>query len=119
MFLVHKLIRCSRKGLGEQASEKVTPDSQKSTAQQAKEGVTGLGDRAASAVQPGTLHSSSLSHAASTNKSSEGNKSATQKLGDSTRSGSDESKGVLAQAQESLGNAAASVQDAISGQQKK
>ncbi|KAF2689356.1 hypothetical protein K458DRAFT_413644 [Lentithecium fluviatile CBS 122367] len=94
-----------RKGLGDQAKEKVTPDSQKSTLEQAKEGVTGLGDRAAGAVQP------------------EGNKSATQKLGDTTRSGGDDAsaqgKGVLAQAQESIGNAAASVQDAISGNQKK
>jgi hypothetical protein len=43
-----------RKGLGEQASEKLTPDSQKSTLDKATEGVTGLGDRAAAAVQPGS-----------------------------------------------------------------
>jgi hypothetical protein len=61
-----------RKGLGEQASEKskrlqphsplhsctnilaVTPDSSKSTTQKASENVSGLGDKAASAVQPGT-----------------------------------------------------------------
>ena len=42
-----------RKGFGEQAQEKITPDSQKSTLEQAKEGVTGLGDRAAGAIQPG------------------------------------------------------------------
>lgn len=42
-----------RKGLSEQAQEKVTPDSQKSTFEQAKEGVTGLGDRATGAIQPG------------------------------------------------------------------
>lgn len=42
-----------RKGLGEQAQEKITPDSQKSTLEQAKEGVTSLGDRAAGAIQPG------------------------------------------------------------------
>jgi hypothetical protein len=60
-----------RKGLGEQASEKskhastngaanhdangstVTPDSQKSTTEKAGETVSGLGDKAASAVQPG------------------------------------------------------------------
>jgi len=36
-----------------QASEKMTPDSQKSTLDQAKETVTGAGDRMASAAQPG------------------------------------------------------------------
>lgn len=48
----------------------------------------------------------------------EGNKSATQKAGDATRGGSDEGKGVLANAQESLGNAAQSVQDTLSGNKK-
>jgi len=90
-----------RKGLGEQAQEKITPDSQKSTLDQAKEGVTGLTDRAAGAVQP------------------EGNKSTTQKLGDSTRSGGDdaqnEGKGILASAQETVGNAAQSVTDTFQG----
>lgn len=50
------LTRCSRKGLGEQAKEKVTPDSQKSTLDKATESVTGLGDKAASAVQPGMFY---------------------------------------------------------------
>jgi hypothetical protein len=44
-----------RKGLGDQVQEKVTPDSQKSTLDQAKEGVSGTYDRAAGAVQPGKL----------------------------------------------------------------
>ncbi|KAF2177203.1 hypothetical protein K469DRAFT_379398 [Zopfia rhizophila CBS 207.26] len=90
-----------RKGLGDQAKEKVTPDSQKSTLDQAKEGATGIYDRAAGAVQP------------------EGDKSTSQKLGDSTRSGTDDAsnqgKGVLASAQETLGNAAQSVSDTLSG----
>ncbi|ORY00373.1 heat shock protein 9/12-domain-containing protein [Clohesyomyces aquaticus] len=94
-----------RKGLGDQAKEKVTPDSQKSTLDQAKEGASGVYDRAAGAVQP------------------EGNKSATQKLGDSTRSGGDkasnEGGGVLASAQETVGNAAQSVSDTLSGATKK
>jgi hypothetical protein len=118
------LTACSRKGLGEQVSEKVTPDSQKSTTQKASEGVSGLGDRVAGAVQPGTFYLHPSLHSSSTNTFIiEGNKSATQKLGDSTRSGGDDAsaqgKGVLAQAQETLGNAAQSVQDAVSGQQKK
>jgi hypothetical protein len=65
-----------RKGLGEQAQEKrtltsphlltsehyanfppVTPQSQKSTGDKVGESVTGLGDKAASAVQPGTSSS--------------------------------------------------------------
>ena len=45
-------------------------------------------------------------------------KSATQKVGDSTRGGADQGKGVLGQAQESLGNAAQAVQDTISGNKK-
>ncbi|KAF2794094.1 chaperone/heat shock protein-like protein Hsp12 [Melanomma pulvis-pyrius CBS 109.77] len=94
-----------RKGFGEQAKEKVTPDSQKSTLDQATETITGLGDRAAGAVQP------------------QGDKSATQKLGDSTRSGTDDAsnqgQGILADAQNVLGNAAQSVSDTLSGTTKK
>lgn len=44
-----------RKDLGEQAKEKITPDSQKSTLDKASESVTGAGDKLASAVQPGKL----------------------------------------------------------------
>ena len=44
----------SRKGLGDQVQEKVTPDSQKSTIDKASETASGAYDRAASAVQPGT-----------------------------------------------------------------
>ncbi|KAF2258247.1 chaperone/heat shock protein-like protein Hsp12 [Lojkania enalia] len=94
-----------RKGLGDQVQEKVTPDSQKSTLDQAKEGITGAYDRAAGSFQP------------------EENKSATQKLGDATRSGSDnasnQGKGVLQSAQDTLSDAAQSVQDTISGNNKK
>ncbi|KAF2131184.1 hypothetical protein P153DRAFT_287507 [Dothidotthia symphoricarpi CBS 119687] len=94
-----------RKGLGEQAQEKITPDSQKSTMDKAGESLSGAGDRVASAVQP------------------EGQKSTSQKVGDTTRSGTDdaskEGKGMLASAQEGLGNAANSVSDTLSGAQKK
>ena len=43
----------SRKGLGDQVQEKVTPDSQKSTLDKASETASGAYDRAAGAVQPG------------------------------------------------------------------
>ncbi|RDW92306.1 chaperone shock protein Hsp12-like protein [Coleophoma crateriformis] len=81
-----------RKGLGDQVSEKVTPDSQKTYTQKASETVTGLGDKVAGAVQP------------------EGEKSATQKMGDATRSGGDDAQaqgqGILASAQQTVGDAA-------------
>ncbi|KAF2036416.1 hypothetical protein EK21DRAFT_106518 [Setomelanomma holmii] len=96
-----------RKGLGEQASEKITPDSQKSTLDKAGETASGLGDKAASAVQP------------------EGNKSTTQKLGDSTRSGGDKAQneggGILDSAQQGLSNAGQAVTDTFNsatGQKK-
>lgn len=44
---------CSRKGVGEQVSEKITPDSTKSTGDKARENVSGLADKAAGAVQGG------------------------------------------------------------------
>jgi hypothetical protein len=44
-----------RKGVTDQAQEKLTPDSQKSGLDQAKEKVTGAYDTAAGAVQPGTV----------------------------------------------------------------
>ncbi|KAF2116691.1 chaperone/heat shock protein-like protein Hsp12 [Lophiotrema nucula] len=94
-----------RKGLGDQAKEKATPDSQKSTLDQAKEGASGAYDRAASAVQP------------------EENKSTSQKAGDTFRSGSDDasenSKGFVAQAQDSLNSAGQAISDTLSGNQKK
>ncbi|KAF1962880.1 heat shock protein 9/12 [Byssothecium circinans] len=54
-----------RKDLGDKAQEKVTPDSQKSTLDKAKESITGAGDKAAGSAQP------------------DSNKSATQKVSDS------------------------------------
>lgn len=41
-----------RKGVGEQVSEKVTPDSQKSTTTKIGENVSGGADKIAGAVQP-------------------------------------------------------------------
>merc|ERR1711939_721624 len=58
-------------GFGEQAQEKLTPQSQKSTGQVIGENLTGAGDKVAAAVQP----------------SSE--KSTTQKAGDSVRGSGD------------------------------
>ncbi|KAL1601047.1 hypothetical protein SLS59_005716 [Nothophoma quercina] len=93
-----------RKGLGEQASEKITPDSQKSTTDKISENVSGAGDRVAGAVQP------------------EGQKSTGQKAGDTVRGGSDDAskqgQGVLQQAQDGLSNAAGSVQNALGGGNK-
>merc|ERR1711974_292066 len=90
-----------RKGLGEQASEKMTPDSQKSTTEKASESLTGAGDRVAGMVQP------------------EGQKSTGQKLGDATRSGGDDAsaqgQGVMKQAQDALGNAGQSISAPLSG----
>jgi hypothetical protein len=44
-----------RKDLGEQVQEKVTPDSQKSYTEKAGENISGTYDKAAGALQPGTL----------------------------------------------------------------
>jgi len=93
-----------RKGLGEQATEKITPDSQKSTTQKTSENASGLGDKIAGAVQP------------------EGNKSMTQKAGDATRSGGDsaqeQGKGVVGSVQDSLSSAGQTVSDTLSGNKK-
>ncbi len=59
--LANGLSWCSRKGVTDQAQEKLTPDSQKSGVDQAKEKATGVYDKAAGAVQPGELISS-LAH---------------------------------------------------------
>jgi hypothetical protein len=101
-----------RKGLGDQVQEKVTPDSQKSTLDQAKESASGAYDRVAGAAQPGkfhltsspsTLHYHILSKHILTIRT-EQDKSATQKLGDSTRSGGDQGKGMMESAKDSISN---------------
>jgi len=93
----------------------VTPDSQKSTTQKASENVSGLGDKAASAVQPGMSHPLTQPSPSATNTITEGDKSATQKLGDSTRSGGDsaqkEGGGMMESAQQGLSNAGQAVTD--------
>ncbi|KAK4980905.1 hypothetical protein LTR66_000661 [Elasticomyces elasticus] len=90
-----------RKDMTDKVSDKMTPDSQKSTTEQAKDTASGMYDKAASAVQP------------------ESQKSTTQKASDtvSGKGGDAESqgKGMMANAQETLGNAAQSVSDTLSG----
>ncbi|KAI4163550.1 MAG: hypothetical protein LQ342_002822 [Letrouitia transgressa] len=60
-----------RKGVGDQVQEKLTPDSQKSTTEQATEKATTAGDKVAGSLQPGD------------------SKSTAQKLSDESRSGFD------------------------------
>ncbi|MCJ1374317.1 hypothetical protein MMC20_005549 [Loxospora ochrophaea] len=90
-----------RKGVTDQVEEKVTPDSQKSYLDQASETVSGLGDKAAGAVQPGD------------------SKSTTQKLSDSTRSGADDAQNTsgsyLDSAKDSASGLASSASDTLSG----
>lgn len=103
----------------------MTPDSQKSTTQKASEGASGLGDKVAGAVQPGTLPPISSLHSTwdqEANTVTEGNKSTTQKVGDATRSGGDnaqdQGKGVLGSVQDSLSSAGQAVSDTLSGNKK-
>ncbi|KAF2839754.1 hypothetical protein M501DRAFT_1003200 [Patellaria atrata CBS 101060] len=90
-----------RKNLSDQVSDKVTPDSQKSTLDQTKDSASGLYDRAAGAIQP------------------ESQKSTSQKMADSTRSGKDdasnEGQSILASAQETVANAAQGISDTLQG----
>jgi len=100
-----------RKGLGEQAEEKVTPQSQKSTGQVLSENVTGAGDKVAGAFQPSE------------------DKSTTQKIGDSTRSNTDSAqnggssyldsaKDTLSGATESASNTLSNAADTVTGKVK-
>lgn len=114
-----RLTLSRRKGLGDQASEKVTPDSQKSYTQQASETATGLGDKVAGAVQPGKELREEVSCIAYSHILQEGDKSATQKFGDATRSGGDDAQsqgqGILGSAQETLGGLANSASETLQG----
>jgi len=92
-----------RKDLSSQVGDKLKPESQKSTTEKLGDTASGAYDRAAGAVQP------------------ESEKSTSQKLADSTRSNKDDasqqSKGVLQSAQDTLSGAAKSVSDTLSGKQ--
>ncbi|APA11571.1 predicted protein [Sclerotinia sclerotiorum 1980 UF-70] len=84
-----------RKGVGEQVSEKITPDSQKSTTDKLSENISGGADKAASAVQPSDQ------------------KSTTQQATDKTRSGADDAqnqgKGILGSVSDTISNTASSL----------
>ena len=104
--------------------EKVTPDSQKSTMDKASESVSQTGDKLAGAVQPSMSHPFSCfaiaSHRRYTNVFLEDSeKSTTQKMSDSTRSGADDAQGegksMLQSAQDTVSGAASSVSDTLSG----
>lgn len=107
-----------RKGFGEQVQEKVTPDSQKSYTQKASENISGTYDKVAGAVQPGKLPlAACLSSICSLTNFIESEKSTTQKVGDSTRSGTDQAqtdgKGMMQSAQETVGNLAGAAADNV------
>ncbi|RDL36485.1 uncharacterized protein BP5553_05837 [Venustampulla echinocandica] len=112
-----------RKGLGDQVSEKITPDSRKSYAQQASENLSSTADKVAGTVQPSTPPSSpfrtitliilqNLPRNFDANKTipTDSQKSTTQNLADSTRSnaGTAQNQGssYLDSAKQTLGNAA-------------
>lgn len=81
-------VSLSRKGFGEQAQEKLTPQSQKSTTEVISENVTGAGDKIASAVQPSRSSRSKIRfYHADFQPGSD--KSTTQKAGDSLRGNGD------------------------------
>jgi hypothetical protein len=97
-----------RKSFTDKASEKLTPQDQKSYAEQGKEFVTDKVDKAQSALQP------------------EGGKSTTQQLGDSVQKGHDDAKGegkslsetageYVESAKQSLNDAAEYVSSSLTG----
>ncbi|RVX69456.1 hypothetical protein B0A52_06519 [Exophiala mesophila] len=81
-----------RKPLTDQAQEKLTPDSQKSTLDKATESVTGTADNIAGAVQPGD------------------SKSTSQKLADETTS---QGKSAYDTAADTLSSAGKSISDTV------
>lgn len=112
----------SRKGLGDQVSEKITPQSQKSYAQQASENLSSTADKVAGAAQPSM--SSSLNHipiflSISMLKTTVtgSQKSTTQKVADTTRSNVDTAQNqggsYLDSAKQTLGGAANSASETL------
>ncbi|KAG9234493.1 putative 12 kDa heat shock protein [Amylocarpus encephaloides] len=89
-----------RKGFSTQAEEKITPQSQKSTAQVAGENLTGAADKVFGSAQP--------------NES----KSTSQKFGDATRSNADEGQNQGSSAFNSAKEGLNNVYNSVTGQAK-
>jgi ElaB/YqjD/DUF883 family membrane-anchored ribosome-binding protein len=87
-----------RKDFTDKVSEKVTPDSQKSTFEKAKEDVTGALDKGASSITP------------------DSQKSFGQSVADHAQSGHDDAKSDVKQNQETLSETAASYVEAAKDQ---
>ena len=110
----------SRKGLGDQLSEKMTPDSQKSTTDKLSENVSGTVDKGMQKVQPGMFSSPSslLRWPLSADHVVDSEKSTGQKLTDTGRSGADsaqkEGKSWTQAASDTGSNLAKSAQDTLS-----
>jgi len=111
-----------RKPLVDQAQEKLTPDSQKSTADKAKEGITSTADDVAGMVQPGDSKSTTqkLSDETSSTASSLG-----KQTSEATGTAQEEGKTYLAQAQDlaasalnSASKVASDLASSISGEKK-
>ncbi|MCJ1467222.1 hypothetical protein MMC07_005845 [Pseudocyphellaria aurata] len=100
----------AREGLTDKAQKNLTPDSEKSGVDKAKDSASGAYDSVAGTLQPGT----SLSKLPFI----ESEKSTTQKLSDSTSSGSkdaeDTGKTYLQSAQDGASNLANTVSDTLS-----
>jgi len=90
-----------RKSFADQATDKVTPESQKPATQRMGDTASGVYDRAAGAVQP------------------DSQKSTTQQVGDNVRSGSDtassQSKGIAQSVTDTVGSATQGLKDTLGG----
>lgn len=91
----------SRKDLSDKVSDSLTPESQKSTTDQAKDSVSGAYDKVAGSVQPDSQKSTS--------------QKAADTFSSNKDSASNESKSYLESAQETVGNLAQNISDTISG----
>ncbi|PQE07208.1 chaperone heat shock hsp12 protein [Rutstroemia sp. NJR-2017a BVV2] len=95
-----KMSDALRKDNTDKLTDKLTPDSQKSTLEQASDKTSGLADKAAGAVQPSD------------------SKSTTQKASDSVQGTTDDAQkqgqGVLGSVSDAAGNAANTVSDTLS-----
>jgi len=104
-----------RKPLTDQAQEKLTPDSQKSTADQAKEGVSNTADSVAGLVQPGDSKSTTQKLSDQTSSSTS---SAQDSLSGATKNIQDTASNLGQAAQDNLSAATKNVQDTAANVQK-